>query len=194
MPYKKKGKSKSVKYPFPLIIAGTGLITIAFAVMIILPSESSPADTTHGDMSAPATLSYPAPDIELVDISGASVSLTGLSGQVILVNNWATWCPPCRDEMPALQAYYQAHKDDGFVLVGINSGDQPEQVVAFQQEYGLTFPLWLDPTGLALRSFKNNALPSSYVIDETGTVRYLWMGAVSREALETFVTPLLGSN
>jgi peroxiredoxin len=95
--------------------------------------------------------------------------------------------------MPALEAYFQAHKGDGFTLVGINSGDQRDQVVDFKREYDLTFPLWLDPTGLALREFKNNALPSSYVIDKTGTVRFFWMGAVSLEALETYVTPLLGN-
>jgi len=170
------------------------LIIIAIAVMIFLPGEKSPAYAALGSGPVPASLNYPAPDLELVDLNGEPVSLAGLSGQVVLINNWATWCPPCREEMPALEAYYRAHKNDGFILVGINSGDQPEQVVDFQREFDLTFPLWIDPTGLALRVFQNNALPSSYVIDKTGTVRFLWMGAVSQGTLETYVTPLLESN
>ena len=117
--------------------------------------------------------------------------MVGLRGQVVLVNNWATWCPPCRAEMPELEAYFRAHANEGFLLVGINSGDTQAQVLEFIKEYELTFPMWLDPTGLALHEFKNNALPSSYVIDKSGTVRFVWTGAVSLEALETYVTPLL---
>ena len=124
-------------------------------------------------------------------MDGNPTSLADLKGKVVLVNNWATWCPPCRAEMPELEAYYQAHKGDGFVLVGINSGDKQSQVVEFIREYEISFPMWLDPSGMALRAFKNNALPSSYLLDESGTVRRVWTGAVSLETLEQYVTPLL---
>jgi cytochrome c biogenesis protein CcmG/thiol:disulfide interchange protein DsbE len=189
-----KAISQPEKSPLPLILAGAGLILIAIALVVFAPDEPLPAKAGVESGPAPGEVSYPAPELKLVEINGAAVSLAGLRGQVVLVNNWATWCPPCRAEMPSLEAYFRAHKDDGFTLVAINSGDQRDQVVDFQREFDLTFPLWLDPTGLALREFKNNALPSSYVIDQAGTVRLFWMGAVSLEALETFVTPLLGSN
>ena len=167
---------------------------IAIAVLVFAPDETPPVKAGVGGVPVPGYGNYPAPEIELTDINGDPVTLAGLHGQVVLVNNWATWCPPCRAEMPALEAYFRAHKNDGFTLVGINSGDQRDQVVDFKREHALTFPLWLDPTGLALDAFQNNALPSSYVIDKTGTVRLFWMGAVSLEALETYVTPLLGNN
>lgn len=167
---------------------------ISIAVFVFLPG-GKPLDVVSVDAApAPGSVNYPAPELELWDIDWNVVSLSGLQGQVVLVNNWATWCPPCREEMPALEVYFRSHQDEGFTLVAINSGDQADQVLEFQREYGLTFPLWLDPTGLALREFKNNALPSSYVIDESGTVRFTWTGAVSLEALETYVTPLLGNN
>jgi peroxiredoxin len=93
--------------------------------------------------------------------------------------------------MPALESYYRAHQGDGFTLVAINSGDKRDQVEGFAAEYGLTFPIWLDPTGLALRAFKNNALPSSYIIDRSGAVRMVWSGALTQEALEHYLTPIL---
>jgi len=167
------------------------LIFIAIAGVIFIPRETTPAKTSSSADPAPGRVNYPVPDLELTDLDGEPVSLADLRGRVVLVNNWATWCPPCRAEMPELEAYYRKHKDDAFVLVGVNSGDQREDVVDFIRDYGLSFPVWLDPTGMALHVFKNNALPSSYVIDKSGTVRMVWMGAVSLEALEAYVTPML---
>jgi len=187
-----KAKRKPKSSPLPLILAGAGLIIIAIAVAVFAPKGNAPLpiDTSNGPV--PGMVEYSAPELELVNLEGQPVSLEALRGQVVMVNNWATWCPPCRAEMPELEAYYQAHKAEGFVLVGINSGDQSDQVQDFIQEYNLSFPMWLDPTGLAIHAFKNNALPSSYVLDESGTVRLIWSGAVSLEALETYVTPMLG--
>jgi thiol-disulfide isomerase/thioredoxin len=187
MPGNRKSRSKKIASPTSLILTGAGLIIIAITVFITASWKPSPA---LGVGPVPGVVNYLAPDLELVDLSEVPVSLENLSGQVVLVNNWATWCPPCRAEMPELEAYYRDHQDEGFILVGINSGDRQDQVDDFIREYDLTFPIWLDPTGLALRVFQNNALPSSYVIDKSGVVRLIWMGAVSLEALENYVTPL----
>lgn len=193
MPYKNKVRSKPKSSPLSLMVMGMGLMIIAIAVLVFVPGETPPTKAVAEGVPPPRSVSYPAPELELTDLNGESVSVAGLTGQVVLVNNWATWCPPCRAEMPDLEAYFRVHKNDGFTLVGINSGDQREQVVDFQREVGLTFPLWLDPNSFALRTFQSSALPSSFVIDKTGTVRFVWLGAVSLEALETHVTPLLGN-
>jgi thiol-disulfide isomerase/thioredoxin len=151
-------------------------------------------DTDLVDQSsgiAPQLLNYEVPNIELMDLAGNQMSIDNLKGQVLLVNNWATWCPPCRAEMPVLENYYQSHKREGFMLIGINSGDKKYQVENFVLEYKLSFPIWLDPYGSAVRAFQNNALPSSYVIDRSGFVRMIWIGSVNIDALETYVTPLL---
>jgi peroxiredoxin len=174
-----------------LILIGVGLIIASIAVYILAAGDGQPASSLDGISPQPALVNYQAPQLELVDMTGSPVTLGSLRGQVVLVNNWATWCPPCRAEMPALESYYRAHQEDGFTLVAINSGDKRDQVEGFAAEYGLTFPLWLDPTGLALRAFRNNALPSSYVIDRSGTVRMFWSGALTQEALEHYLTPLL---
>lgn len=174
-----------------MIFTGAGLILIAIAVVVFAPRDGSTSQPSEGPGRALGQVNYPAPEFEVSDLDGNPISLADLQGKVVLVNNWATWCPPCRAEMPELEAYYQAHKGDGFVLVGINSGDKQSQVVEFIREYEISFPMWLDPTGLALHAFKNNALPSSYLVDESGTVRRVWTGAVSLETLEQYVTPLL---
>lgn len=164
---------------------------IAVVVLFSVSNDEGPALSANGVDPAPGLVNFAAPQLELEDLTGAPVTLDSLRGQVVLVNNWATWCPPCRAEMPTLESYYRAHRDDGFTLVGINSGDKRQQVEDFTGEYGLTFPIWLDFTGRALIAFRNNALPSSYVIDRSGTVRMFWNGAVTQEALEHYLTPLL---
>jgi len=113
---------------------------------------------------------------------------------VILVNNWAIWCPPCKTEMPELQAYYIAHAAEGFMVIAIESGKPADQVASFVKNYGMTFPVWLDPQITALEIFQNWNLPSSYAIDRDGIVRLSWTGGINQPTLEQYVTPLLEEN
>ena len=134
---------------------------------------------------------YPAPKLSLKDLNGETVSLTDYAGQVVLVNNWAYWCPPCRAEMPILERYYQDHQAENFTIIGIESGGPAQTVQYYVDQYRLTFPVWLDPKIKAVAAFGNRSLPNSYVIDEEGQVRLAWTGPISRAMLEQFVTPLL---
>jgi len=110
----------------------------------------------------------------------------------VLVNLWATWCPPCKEEMPALETFYNKHKQQGFVVVAINDGDPTKDVLQFAKEYRLSFPVWLDPTYSATeRAFKTLNLPTSFVIDRNGVVQLQWVGGISRTMLDRHVTPLL---
>jgi peroxiredoxin len=139
----------------------------------------------------PVQVSFPAPDLALTDLSGKPVQLAGTHGQVVLLNNWATWCPPCKEEMPELQAYYELHQAQGFMLVAVAQSDPVEAVREFVLKERLTFPVWLDPKNLSLAAFGNMSMPNSYVIDRFGTVRLAWTGPVNRDILEQFITPLL---
>jgi peroxiredoxin len=195
----KKANPVKRKAIFPLILAGTGIMLIAGASYIFKlglqtePTTASAASDGIGvvDSVIPAAVEIDAPELTLTTVDGKTESLADYRDQVILINNWATWCPPCRAEMPELEAYYQTHKNNGFVMIGISAGDPRDQVQTFIAEYGLTFPIWLDPTMKALDAFNSRSLPSSFVIDQTGTIRLSWTGAISLEMLEKYVTPLL---
>jgi cytochrome c biogenesis protein CcmG/thiol:disulfide interchange protein DsbE len=134
---------------------------------------------------------FAAPQLPLEDLTGSPVSLEDYKGSVVLVNLWATWCPPCREEMPTLQTFYEKYKADGFVLIGIDQEETRNVVEPFVKEFGLTFPIWLDLDYLAQREFNTMNLPSSYVIDRTGRVRLMWIGGISKKNLEKFVPDLI---
>ncbi len=174
-------------------IAG-GIFLLGAGLIPLLVNAQQKALAGVTPILPPVTTNFSAPQLALTDLQGNPVSLEEYRGQVILVNNWATWCPPCKIEMPELQAYYTAHAAQGFVIVAIESGEPADKVAAFVQEYGMTFPVWLDPHGAALETFQNWNLPSSYVIDRQGIVRYSWTGGVNQPTLEQYVTPLLEEN
>jgi peroxiredoxin len=176
-----------------LFFLGTGLILAGIAVgLILIPKAISNQEQKDPRNSVvPVKVNYPAPELALKDVTGQPGALEDYQGQIILVNNWATWCPPCKDEMPALEEFYVRHKDQGFVLVAVEAGEPADEVAQFVKDYGLTFPVWLDPQNKSIRIFKNYNLPNSYVIDREGVVRFAWTGGISLESLEKYITPLL---
>ncbi len=168
-----------------------GLFFIGAAVVILFLPKAQEQALASGYLVVPVKVNYPAPDLRLTDLDGSPVTLSDTRGKVTLVNNWATWCPPCQAEMPTLEKYYEEHRDQNFVIIAIESGEPADDVAVFVAQYGLTFPVWLDAQGLALDAFQNWELPSSYVIDAGGTVRLTWTGEISRAMLDKYVTPLL---
>lgn len=173
---------------FPFILLGLGLALIFASVFFIL--QGLPVEN---DLSAvPIDVEYPAPELALSDLQGVPRSLADYRGQVVLVNLWATWCGPCKEEMPALQAFHDKYADDGFVVIAINDGDPTADVLQFADDFQLTFPIWLDPEYIATEeAFKTMNLPTSYIIDRDGIVRSYWVGAIDRKNLERFVTPII---
>jgi len=174
-----------------MALSAVGLFLVGTAVVFSLPDAQNRALDPNEFSAIPVDVAYPAPELALTNMDGNGTSLVDYRGQVVLVNNWATWCPPCKAEMPTLQAFYESYADEGFVIVAIESGSPANEVAAFVRQYGLTFPVWLDAKGDALQAFQNFNLPSSYVIDRDGTVRLSWTGAVSRTVLEEYVAPLI---
>ncbi len=179
--------------PYAAIFIGAGLLLLGVVAALLLarPQEAGTSLNSGQRSVVPVAVNYPAPALTLTGLDGEQVSLADFQGQVVLVNNWATWCPPCKAEMPTLQAYYADHQDQGFWLIGINAADPTEKVTQFVTDYRLTFPIWLDPQNMALEAFQNQGLPSSYVIDRQGIVRLAWTGEVSKAILEEYVTPIV---
>ncbi|MCB9135773.1 MAG: TlpA family protein disulfide reductase [Anaerolineales bacterium] len=180
-----------------LMLLGVGLILIGFASVLLIPrAEALTSSNTNASSSSslsviPAKVDFPAPELQLTDVTGQTSALSDYAGQVVLVNNWAIWCPPCKRELPDLELFYQKYKEQGFMIVGIEAGSPEADVKLFLEDAGLSFPIWLDPQEKALEAFRNLDLPSSYVMDRNGQVKLAWTGAISYEMLEKHVAPLL---
>jgi thiol-disulfide isomerase/thioredoxin len=174
------------------VLAGLGFILLAMAALLMLPkSNMNGAGSAQNLFAIPAKVNYPAPELSLENIKGNFESLADFQGKVVMINNWATWCPPCKAEMPTLVAFYNDHAKDGLMIVAVEAGEPKDEVQKFVDQFQMPFTVWLDPDGKSLNAFKNGNLPNSYVIDRTGTVRLAWTGEINREALEKYVTPLL---
>lgn len=172
----------------PLLLLGLGLILIGAAVYLIMQDAPPQTDLT----TVPVKVNFSSPELTLTDIQGATRSLADYRGQVVLVNLWATWCPPCKAEMPTLQAYHDKYVDEGFTVIAVNDGDPTPDVIQFVKDYRLSFPVWLDPTYIATEeAFKTLNLPSSFVIDREGIVRLSWVGEINSKMLENYVTPII---
>jgi cytochrome c biogenesis protein CcmG/thiol:disulfide interchange protein DsbE len=172
----------------PFIFLGLGSILIIISIYFVLRNQAPRTDLS----AIPVKVNFPTPELTLKDVQGGSRSLADYHGQVVLVNLWATWCPPCKQEMPALQDFYDKYKENGFVILAIDDGDPTEDVLQFVNDYGLTFPVWLDPTHIATdRAFHAPNLPTSFVIDRNGTIQLTWIGAIDFTMLEKYVAPLI---
>jgi len=175
----------------PPLLVGVGLVVLGLAAFMILIKPGSTAARQDEISAVPVTVEFSAPSLSLIDLQGNQVALEDYRGQIILVNNWATWCPPCKAEMPIFEAFYQDHKEKGFTIVAIEAGQGQAEVASFVDGYKLSFPVWLDAHSKALDAFRNQRLPNSYLIDRDGTVRLAWTGAISRQMLDKYITPFL---
>jgi peroxiredoxin len=118
----------------------------------------------------------PAPDFTLTDANGQSVTLSDLRGQVIMINFWASWCGPCRQEMPLLEQIHQRYEPLGFTLLGVNVEKNPADGQAFLKERPVSFPVLYDPENDISKLYDVVAMPSTVLIDRQGNVRYLHHG------------------
>ena len=120
----------------------------------------------------------PAPDFTLPNSEGGAVKLSDLRGKVIVLNFWATWCPPCREEMPSMQTLWESFKDEDFELLAVNVGEDEDMVFAFRHELSKTlkFPILLDEKSQVARLYPIRGLPTTYVLDKQGRIVYQAVG------------------
>ncbi len=130
-------------------------------------------------------------DFELINLYGESVTLSDYQGKTVLINAWATWCPPCRAEMPALEAFYQQNKELGFEILAVNAGDTQPIAAEFVTANGLSFQVVLDPEVETLTNMGIQAFPTSILINEQGIVEYIHVGMFSETQLNQIITPYL---
>ena len=117
-----------------------------------------------------------APDFTLRRLDGPNLRLQEQRGRVVLVNFWATWCGPCRQEMPHMNRLYEKYKSSGFVLLGVNVDEDPRNAASVASKMGVTFPVLLDTDKNVSKLYDLNTMPSTVLIDRDGKVRYIHRG------------------
>lgn len=177
---------------------GLALLIVATVVVIYLVDRASeeeidgpPSSTTTGELMEPR----PAPAFALTPMDGGDpVTLESLAGKVVVVNFWASWCSPCREEMPALQASWEAHEDDGVVFVGVGAkNDKQAEAEAFAEEFGITYPIGRDTEGgdaLAgeiEKGFGVPGYPATFFITPDGMINQIVFGPLETEDLDTYI-------
>ena len=159
------------------------LILLAGAVWIWfsrVPTDSISPQSIYAPQE-----SFLAPDFTLTTLEGELLILSDLRGYPVILNFWASWCPPCRAEMPALQQVFDEYEDLGLIIAAINATNQDSlsEAAAFVSKNSLTFPIPLDKTGLVSRSYNLHSLPTTVFIDSQGIIRKIIIGGPIPTAL-----------
>lgn len=142
----------------------------------------------------PASLAgRPAPVFDLVSDRGAAVSLLQYRGKIVVMNLWATWCPPCRAEMPDLQTVASQYARDGVVIVGVNQGESSEKAAAFAASLRISFPIWLDQEQRYGRAYQALGMPTTVIVDRNGTIVRGFDGALTIDQMRAAIAPLAGA-
>ncbi len=155
---------------------GAALLVGAAGLMLSIDTGASSATRTNLSLQA---------------LDGGTIRLADYRGKTVALNFWATWCPPCRAEMPELNRYFLDHRDQGFVLVAVNTGETPELARGFIRENGFTFPVALDPDSRIADRFGITGLPVTLIIGPEGEIIYRHTGLITLDVLDAQVRPLL---
>jgi cytochrome c biogenesis protein CcmG, thiol:disulfide interchange protein DsbE len=178
--------------PGPFVAAGILIGLFAgLALMLIFGPGRTILDRLNRQKAKPAVpaLNAPAPDFELQTLDGQSMQLSALDGKIRLLNFWATWCEPCRQEMPLLQEY-QVRYSDQVAILAINNAESDEKVAAFVDKFNLHLPVLLDPGTKTAELYQVSGFPTTIFIDPQGIIRYRHIGVLNRDTLEGYLADL----
>lgn len=177
-----------------VVLVGVGLLAGFVMAALTLANPSPMLDSSGSGMptSIPDRVAEgePAPDFTAETAAGDRVALSDYAGQPVLLNFWATWCAPCRVEMPALQAASERYADEGVVVLAVNASERRDQVEGFMDELGLTFPAVLDPEGEIVDLYEVRVFPTTIWIDGQGVVRAEHFGALDDELIDDYLAEI----
>ncbi len=152
------------------------VILVSVAVLGLLTAGCSGSTSTQGPV-----IGKLAPDFELANLDGRFVSLSDFRGKPVFLNFWASWCGPCRFEMPFIQEMYEGLSDDGLIVLAINVEEDPDTIKEFIEDFGLTFPVLLDTNSGVRLKYNVRGIPATFFIDKNGIIQDIKIGAFTGE-------------
>ena len=197
-----------------LLFVGFALLGVAFSLLLfgrdLLGGPTAPSQVSNSNLPSFDSLSTPliaqipagafsgspqigdpAPDFALAEVDGNIVSLLDLHGRPVIINFWATWCAPCRLEMPELQAAYQSYQDDKLAILAINREETAEEVAAYFQELQLTFTPLLDEEAVIANLYQVFNMPTTYFVNPDGLVTAVHHGPLSQKLLDNYLSQIV---
>ena len=162
------------------------LILLPLLALVLLVAGCSPTSTQG------IKIGNQAPSFQLHNLDGELVSLSDFQGEPVLINFWATWCPPCRAEMPYLQQIYEEWLERGLVLLAVNIGESSSEVAEFMQSYNLSFPVLLDTKQEISQKYNVRGIPTTFFIDKDGVIQDVKVGSFqSKEEIESSLSKII---
>ncbi|MFC1991764.1 TlpA family protein disulfide reductase [Chloroflexota bacterium] len=152
-----------------------GIFVITLLLFLANQNSTATVGLTKGTL---------APDFTLTDLDGNQVSLSDFRGKTVFLNFWATWCPPCRAEMPEMESVYQEYKDKEVVIIGVDIQETEETVRQFVQEGGYSWTFLLDTSGTVAADYEVVAIPTSLFLDKEGIIRAVNVNAMTKREIE----------
>ena len=174
------------------------LVTAAFAVLVlalfaVLAYGLANRSTATG-RSGMTRIGKPAPEFTMRLLNGGELRLSDLEGVPLVINFWASWCPPCRQESPGFERLWRRYRDTGIQFVGVDIQDDESDAEAYVREFGLTFPNGLDPDGKITIDYGVIGLPVTFFVGSNGIVEGRWVGAIPEDKLEEWVKALVAAS
>ena len=171
-----------------LAFAIVGIVCVGFVLLLgwsLLNKEPITG------LSGITMVNRPAPNFTITTFEGTKISLEDLKGKPVVINFWASWCPPCREEAPLLERTWRAYKDRGVIFIGIDLQDKLEHALAYIREFNVTYPNGPDPTGEISINYGVSGLPVTFFVSKTGMIVRRWVGAIGRDVLITTIEEIM---
>ena len=171
MPTEHLRVTKTSRFRKPLRWAVVTIVSLSLIVTFLLLAQSPPQGIS----------------LSSITVAGNRVSLSDYRGHVVMLNFWATWCPPCQAEMPVIENAFEAYRNRGFVVLAVNNAERADQVDRFATQLKLTFPILLDYSADIQEQFGIKGYPTSFFIDPQGKLYATHNGMVSQEQLQAYI-------
>lgn len=170
-----------------LLLCVAGLST----ALMFVPRYLTGSNATETFASGPALVGDPAPDFSLQTLDGETLKLSDMKGTAVVLNFWASWCGPCKDEMPALQSVARKYENQGVKVLAVNQQESPEVARQYLRENNLDFLVLLDSRGRLSETYRVRGIPATFFIDKNGVLQYLSAGSLNESAFDRRIRDLI---